>query len=244
MVYAAAADPGRQANEAYERGAFEEAEALYKEAIEANPNDARLRFNLGNALARQGKAEEAERAYETFRAMAQTPEERAMADYSLGNLKAAQQEWEQALDQYREALRQAPDDPDAVHNYEYALRRMQQEQEQQQNEQQQEQGDQQQNEQGQPQDGSGQGQQGESDQQQSGQPGNQPEQSGQEQQPADAQPEPGEEGQQELKGMPDGQMSEEEAEQLLNAISNREQELLKDFLKNLNKESARNEKDW
>lgn len=242
LVSAATADPPREANRAYERGDFEQAETLYKEAIEANPNDARLRFNLGNALAQQGKFEEATRAYESFRAMAQTPNEKAMADYSLGNIQAAQQEWQQAMEQYREALRKAPDDPDAMYNYEYAMRQMQEEQQQEN----QDQGEQDQDQQGQPNDSSGEGQQGDNqEQQQPGQPGNQ-KSDGNDEQPADGQPEPepGQEGEQELQAVPDGQMSQEEAEQLLNAISNREQELLKDFLKDLNEGARRNEKDW
>lgn len=240
LAFSAASDIGRQANEAYERGAFEEAERLYEQAIEQNPGDSRLHFNLGNTLAQQGKLEAAAQSYERFRTLAQSSEERALADYSLGNLKAIQQEWEGALDQYREALRQSPDDPDAMHNYEYAMRQMQQEQEQEQEQPPDDGGD----SQGQDSGEAGEGQPGGEQQQQPGPPGDAAPDEDEQSATGEPQPEPGQEGSQELPGIPEGQMSPEEAEQLLNAISNREQDLLRDFLKDLSEEAPRNEKDW
>jgi len=173
FVLSSSTDGARKANEAYERGDFATAENGYREALLVSPNDARLYFNLGNALTRQGKFDEARSAFEQFKSMSTDPHERASADYNIGNIHGLQEQWAKAMERYRDALRGTPDDAQAQYNYELAQRRMteppqnpqsqqgdenQEDQDQDQNEQQndQQQGnqnDQNQNQQNQPQEG-------------------------------------------------------------------------------------------
>ena len=241
LLAAVAPDRAREANSAYERGDFAAAEQAYRDAIEANPGDARLHFNLGNALAQQGRADDAIESYERFRALARTPEERAMADYNIGNLLAAGEQWEDAAEQFRRSLRQNPNDEDAANNFEFAKRQLQEppqdQQQDQQQEQQQESGGAGDPQQGQPEDaddgdGSSDAQAGEDEQ--DGESGD-----------GDQQQDGGETGtDQQLPQPQPGQMSQQEAEQLLNAISGREQDLIRDFLKDLADPAEPTEKDW
>lgn len=117
-------DGARKANEAYERGDFVTAENGYREALLVTPNDARLQFNLGNALTRQGKFDEARAAFEQFKSMSTNPNDRAAADYNIGNIHGLQEQWAEAAQRYRDALRGTPDDAQAQYNYELAQRRM------------------------------------------------------------------------------------------------------------------------
>jgi Ca-activated chloride channel family protein len=240
LLLAASPDRAREANQAYERGDYAEAAEGYRQAIASDPGDARLHFNLGNALARMGEAGQAAEAWERFRALARTPEERALADYNIGNVLAGNQEWKEAAERFRQALRQNPADPDAAHNYEFALRQLQyqdgsRDQQQPDSEtgrndtgtdpqrgQQQDSGDG---------DGNGDASRDQDegrDEQQPGQPGD-----ASADPPAEGQPQP----------LPEG-MTQEEAEQLLNAISSREQELIREFLKDLVDPGQTSDKDW
>lgn len=121
LFTAAAANDGRKANEAYENGNYEQAEELYLAAIEQEPDNARLYFNLGNARAKQGKVEEAIDSFMEFRLLAETPEEKALAEYNIGTLLAEGEKWKPAATHFKNALKLNPADMDAKHNFERAL---------------------------------------------------------------------------------------------------------------------------
>lgn len=115
------ANDAREANKAYEAGDYVLAETLYREAIEADPENAKLYFNLGNALAEQGKTQEAIEQYLEFRARAESAEEKAMAEYNMGTLLTKNEEWDPAIAHLKSALKLNPSDEDARHNLELAL---------------------------------------------------------------------------------------------------------------------------
>lgn len=230
-----ATDGAREGNDAFDKGDFASAEAAYREAITANPDDARLYFNLGNALARQGKFDEAVSSYERFKEMSNSANDRALADYNIGNIYGAQEKWDRAANQFRSSLRQNPTDDDAKFNFELAKRNLQEQQqnpdqqnqqqdensENDENQQDQQQQDQQQNDSDSPSDNDS------SDQQQ--QDGDQDEQ--------DA-------GQPQQRPQPESDITQEEADRILNALENKEKDLLKDFHKNQIPSNARHAKNW
>ncbi len=227
-------DDARRANEAYQRGDFAAAEQAYLKAIEQNPSDARLYFNLGNALAQQKKFDEAAAAFERFKDQTNDPVERAKADYNLGNIYGNQKKWDRAAEQYRQALRQNPDDPEAKYNFEYSNRMLQEQQQQQQ-----------QQNQNQKQDQQNQDQQGEQ-QQSKPEQGDDEQQNGQEQQEQQQQESSGSDSQQQQQQPPrnPNEMTKEEADRILNALDNKEQDLLKDYHKNKIPSKKRNVKNW
>jgi Ca-activated chloride channel homolog len=219
----------RKANEAYQRGDYEEAVQLYRMAIAQNPDDARLYFNLGNALSQLGKTTEAVEAFETYKSRTENSRDQSLADYNKGRVHTELEQYDEALSYYRDALRKNPYDQDARHNYELALRK-QQEQEQEQdpqpdqdsgdNDDQDSENDQQQN----PDD-----QEQESDQEQDS--GQQPESPQDQDGDQDQQPQPRD-------------MTREEAENLLDALEQLERELLENRKKEATESSSGNEKDW
>lgn len=218
----------RKANEAYERGDYKEAVQLYRSAIEQAPDNPRLYFNLGNALAQTGDHDEAARAYEQYRLMTENPDDASLADYNQGRMLTETENYEEALNYFREALKKNPGDTDARFNYELAKRRQQQ---QEQNEDEQQQQNQEQD-QDQNQDNQDQNQQNQ-DQQQNDQQQNNQQQNpdSEQQQDQEQQPRPQE-------------MTREEAENLLDALEQLERELLENQKKESSQSNARNEKDW
>jgi Ca-activated chloride channel homolog len=132
FMLAFAPNDARKANEAYENGDYASAAELYRQAIQSNPDDARLYFNLGNSLAQIGRLDEARQAYEQFKSMTDNPRDRSLADYNIGNLYSEEQQLDMAADFYRQSLMNNPDDDDARHNYELTVRQQQEQQQQQQ----------------------------------------------------------------------------------------------------------------
>ena len=137
---AAAAQPGRsdvqEGNRLYHEGRYDEAHRKYLEALRAAPDSPVIRFNDANALyqtdefaraadAYRGAIEAADPALEDDSAMD------ARAWYNLGNAFFRQQQVEDALEAYKEALRRDPADTDAKHNLEVALQQLQQQRQQQ-----------------------------------------------------------------------------------------------------------------
>jgi tetratricopeptide (TPR) repeat protein len=232
ILMGASLEDARKANEAYEAGNYEEAIALYKKAIDDDPENAKLYYNLASAQAKAGNSQEAVRTFEQFKNMTDDEERRAMANYDIGNILAEQKQWDKAVEYYKKSLRYLSDDEDAKHNYELALKQQQNQQQQNQNQ------DQQQN------------QQNENDQQQDQnqqQKNNQQKRKKKSQQNQDQQGQQGEQEQdQNQQPQPrQSQMSQAEAEQILKALEQKEKELMKEFKKQkVESTDNKNEKDW
>jgi len=216
LLFFAPPDEARRANQAYEAGDYRAAEAGYRKALEAAPDDARLHFNLGNALARQNKHDEALAAFDRSRSLADNPADRAAADYNMGHVLGAKNDWAKAAERFRESLRADPSDEASRFNYELARRRLTNPPPQ---------------PQPQPQDG--------------GDPNPDPNTPDTPNQPNEPSPQDGDsQPQQTGSQAQEGGMSREEADQILNALENKEKELLKEFRKQQVPPRARHAKDW
>lgn len=113
----------RKANEAYKSGNYAQADSLYRLALEAEPENSKIYFNLGNSLAKQGKVEEALEAYLNSHEFATAQEDRALAQYNIGSLLAENEDWKPAAHHFRNSLKLNPSDAEAKHNYELAKKK-------------------------------------------------------------------------------------------------------------------------
>ena len=111
----------KKGNEAYKKGEYAEAEALYRASLEVDTENPDVYFNLANALAKQGKNEEAIQTYMEFRSLVDSPEKKALAEYNIGSLLADGEQWKPASQHFKNSLKFNPNDLDAKHNYERAL---------------------------------------------------------------------------------------------------------------------------
>ena len=216
-----AAQAGRadvqEGNRLYREGRYDEAHEKYLEALRAAPDSPVIRFNDANALY---QSDEFARAVDAYRGAIESadPVLEAQAWYNLGNALYRQQQVESALEAYKEALRRNPGDTDAKHNLEVALEQLQQQEQQRQSDD--SEGRDEENRDRQQSGEDGQEQPSESRQRQEQQEENPEGRQGQneqeEQQPdGDSQPETGDADAQPQPG----QMSREEAERLLQAIT-------------------------
>jgi Ca-activated chloride channel family protein len=126
----------RKGNTQYDTGDFVEAEINYKKAIAKNSNLLEAQFNLGDALAKQERFEEAIASFDLVSATSEDETLKADALHNKGNVLLQQQDLEGAVESYKEALRINPKDHQTRYNYAYAKNALeqQQKQEQEQNE--------------------------------------------------------------------------------------------------------------
>mgnify|MGYP005848982755 CR=1 FL=1 len=231
---ASAARYNNRGNENFEAGEYQAALEQYTAARLENPDLAEPYYNGGNTFYRQGELDRAELQLQQSvkRAGGDVSQE---ANYNLGNTYFQQQNWPKAIEAYKQSLRLNPDDWDAKHNLELALR--QQEQQQQQQQQQQgggSQGDQQQPDQS--------DQQGEQPQQ--GQQGQNNQGQGQ-QEPDDSQGSGGQNEQQNQQPSSGrSELTPDEAKQLLDALGQNNQTLQQRLGERFQAQNPPPAKDW
>lgn len=127
----------RNGNTNYETGNFIDAEINYKKALEKNLDLLEAQFNLGDALVKQERFDEALEAFEKVSASTEDQNLKANALHNKGNVLLSQQDLEGAIESYKDALRVNPKDHETRYNYTYVkklLEEQQQKQDQEKNE--------------------------------------------------------------------------------------------------------------
>ena len=242
--------PEKEANELYKDGTYDQAAEAYRGLLQRQPAEQdkpnqtlpKLWFNLGNSLAQLGDTEKAIESYDAFKesgiSQAFDPTELSRADYNKGTL-LAQQDPEAAIDALKQALKANPQDSDAKHNLEMLLQQQQQNQQnQQQDNQNQDQDQNQDSEQNQNQDqqdqNSDQNQEGQNQDSEQNQNGQNQDPNQQNQPPPEQQPQQGQAP----------SMQPREAEALLDALEQKEKDLLREMKKEAKEQQNRKAKDW
>ena len=217
-----------EAQSAYQRGL-----SVYENGREADQTYYGLQQNLGIALYRQEDFEGAQRAFDTAMASAPTEHEAARAAYNAGNNAFSRQAAEDALAHYRTALLADPHNEDAKFNYEFISRQLQE-----QNQQNSDQGDNEEPEQQNQEQQQNQGQQDQQQEQDEQQQDQAEQQNGEEEPQPEQQEEQGEQA-----PLNPQELTREQAERILEALENEEEELLRNVQK-VKGRPRRVAKDW
>jgi tetratricopeptide (TPR) repeat protein len=110
---------------------YQNAEVDYRKALEENPNHWDASYNLGNALYKQGKFEESTKQFQAVAGMAgENKEELAKAFHNLGNSYLQTNKLSEAIEAYKNSLRNNPNDFDTKYNLAWAQNKLQQQQQQ------------------------------------------------------------------------------------------------------------------
>jgi len=238
-------DHGRTGNHHLKQELLEEAAAAYQEGLSSieSPSETDqtyygLQNNLGLTLHGQENYDEAFSAFDQALSSAPTNQDAALAAFNAGNNAFTTQQLERALEYYQTALMADPNNEDAKYNFEYVTRQLQQQEQQEQDqsdegeEQQQEQQDQREGDQNEQQQNEDESQEQQQEEQQSEQ--NETQQSEEESSPEDS-PEPSQQMETPL--------TREQAEQILEALENEEEQLLREVQK-IDGRPRRVAKDW
>ena len=205
----------REGNDYFEEEKYVESEVEYRKALEKKPESFEGRFNLGDALFKQEKVDE---ALEQFQALTSATDDKTrLSDvyHNIGNGFFAKQELEKSIEAYKEALRNDPLDNESRYNLIVAQKMLQKQKEEQENKEDQE-------------------QEQEKEQQQDQQQQDQNQQEQQQQQQQDQQQQ-----QQQQQGI-----SKENAERILQSLEEDEKELQEKLRKAKKAQQRQIEKNW
>lgn len=110
----------RRGNRAYERLDYDRAEERYREAQQLSDTCFEATFNLGDALYKQQRFDEAEKVFTALAAdSTRSSLDRAHSYYNLGNSLFQQKKYQEALAAYKRSLRLNPADLETKYNYAY-----------------------------------------------------------------------------------------------------------------------------
>ena len=234
------ASKSAEALEHYQRGEYDQALQLYRDALLDRPDAPELHFNVGDALFKRGEYDQALREFERVFS-AEEQKIQAQAHYNMGNSFFQQQAFEQAVAAYKQALELDAADEDAKVNLELALEKLQEQQQQQ--EQQEDDSEEQDQEQQQDSEQNQQNQENQQDSEQEQQDQDQQQQQDSEQDQQNQQQQQQSEQDQQSEEQPAEQqsISPEEAQQLMDALKNRELDAQKRRFRATGKAQAR---DW
>ncbi len=111
----------QKGNEYYKQQQFEKAAEEYNKALLADPENTTTKFNLANSLQKQGKQDEALKAFSELSDKANEKELRSKSFYNKGVVLTQQKKLEESIEAYKNSLRQKPDDKEARENLQKAL---------------------------------------------------------------------------------------------------------------------------
>lgn len=113
----------KEGNKQFKNNKFADAEANYRRAHSKNPSSPDAYYNLGNSIYRQGNGSEAKYAYAKAIDVAKSKKEKHRAYHNLGNVYLKEQDYQAAVEAYKNALRNNPHDEETRYNYALAKKK-------------------------------------------------------------------------------------------------------------------------
>jgi Ca-activated chloride channel family protein len=110
----------QQGNQLYSKQRYDEAANNYMKALQKDPNNVTGLFNLGNALYQKQKYDTSRKIMAATANALKDKGGKAAVNYNIGNTYMAQRNWDEAINAYKNTLRNNPQDVDAKYNLSYA----------------------------------------------------------------------------------------------------------------------------
>ena len=210
---------------------YQKAEVDYRKALEKEPNNWDASYNLANSIYKQGKYEDAVHQYQAVSGMDNDNKENlAKAYHNLGNSYLRNNKLQEAVEAFKNSLRNNPNDYETKYNLAWAQNKLQQQQQQQNQDQNKDQDNK---------DKQDKEQQNKNDQQ------NKDKQQEQEQKQQQQKQQQQQQEKQQAQQQQQNQISKEDAMRILEALQNDEKQVQKKVQKQKAQPKKRNtEKDW
>lgn len=106
---------------------FAAAEASYREAVAKSPENVTAKYNMANMYYTKEKASQAAGRYKAAASVAETKEAKHEVFHNLGNSYMKQKKYQEAVDSYKNALRNIPSDEETRYNLALAKKMLEQE---------------------------------------------------------------------------------------------------------------------
>lgn len=120
----------REGNKHFGKEEYENSEVSYRKALEEESNSFNALFNLGDAIYKQEKYEDAAGEFNGVTQMNTDKINRAKTFHNLGNSLLKANRLEESIESYKDALRNNPADPETKYNLAYAQDLLKQQQQQ------------------------------------------------------------------------------------------------------------------
>lgn len=117
-------------NEAYKKKQYNEATVAYQNALKRSPENATAYYNLGNALYKTNKPEDALKSYDQTVQSAKNNTMKQKAYYNGGVVLQSQNKLGECIKAYKNALKLDPNDEEARQNLQRAMQQQKQQQKQ------------------------------------------------------------------------------------------------------------------
>jgi len=121
----------RKGNELYKKEKYNEAELEYRKGLEQKSKSYTGNFNLSNALYKQQKYKEASVMLDSLARTTKDKNQLASVYHNLGNSLLQDKAYSESVEAYKKALKLNPNAEDSRYNLSYAMRKLQQQQQQQ-----------------------------------------------------------------------------------------------------------------
>lgn len=108
-------------NQYYMQSQFDVAEAEYRKALQYDGDNEKAKYNLANALQKQGKFDEAAKLLEDLGSTTKDNSMKSAAYYNQGVAYSKMKKLDESIESYKKALRLNPKDQEARENLEKAL---------------------------------------------------------------------------------------------------------------------------
>lgn len=106
----------RQGNRLFMKHDYKGAEKAYLQALQSEPRNGRIRFNLGDTYMAEDNQQEALKQFAEAAKTEKNKTVKAMAFHNMGYIHHKKKEYDKAIDYYKEALRNNPSDNDTRYN--------------------------------------------------------------------------------------------------------------------------------
>ena len=210
----------RKGNASYTDTLYSKAEQKYREALMKDQNSYAASFNLADAIYKQEKFSESTSLFKALSEKTQNKIEKSESFHNLGNSLMKEQKIDEAIEAYKNALRNNPKDIDTKHNLAYA-QRMKNQQQKQEEEKEEEQDKEEEKEEEEKEEEEEEKQEEEKEEEKNNQEQNENSEEQSKEEPK--------------KPQDPNEMTEDEAEQILDALQQQEKELQEDLQKKKNK---------
>lgn len=210
----------RKGNASYTDTLYSKAEQKYREALMKDQNSYAASFNLADAIYKQEKFSESTSLFKALSEKTQNKIEKSESFHNLGNSLMKEQKIDEAIEAYKNALRNNPRDIDTKHNLAYA-QRMKNQQQKQEEEKEEEQDKEEEKEEEEKEEEEEEKQEEEKEEKKNNQEQNENSEEQSKEEPK--------------KPQDPNEMTEDEAEQILDALQQQEKELQEDLQKKKNK---------
>jgi len=106
----------RDGNKLYGDSSYNEAEMQYRKSLEKDQDYFNASFNLADAVYKQERYDESSALFDALKNNTTNNTDLSKVHHNLGNSLAKQQKLDEAIDEYKNALRINPNDNDTRHN--------------------------------------------------------------------------------------------------------------------------------